>query len=249
MRVDSWGWIVSIVTGLLSGGAVAISLILFEVSSSETYVPNIAWATPPGVAALTILVSLIREAKNRSILEAVTNQLNTLKTIAYQAGQIDLNSIIESGLQSLISQFQDGRANVMLIDTEVSPQVLRIRYHYGMNDAPDLHLLWERREASCGRAWASGKQEKADLSQPNEQELRENWLMKPVNIASTTTVGSIVSIPLRDIRNRDAIIGVLNCDSRQPLPTSGLDNPEFLANMGQHAEFISRLIKLTVGWK
>lgn len=192
-----------------------------------------------------MLVTLLREASSG-------RQAREARKLIYEMGQINLIPFVEDGLKALAGQIRSGRANVMLIQREASPHVLKIHYQYAMDGAPDLHLTWEKREGCCGRAWASGNAEKADLSQASGEALREQWLMKPQNIECTRNIKSIICVPLRDIKKRDKIIGVMSCDSSYALDESGLDDPAFLKKTRGHGETISRLIYLisTVeGWK
>lgn len=237
VRISLSGFLLSAIQGLLAGVPIAISFYLFEAGASGRNIPPLLWAIPPGTALVSIAVSLLREGSSG-------RQAWETRRLAYEMGQINLVPFIEDGLKALAGQVKGGRANVMLIDTETTPHVLKIRYNYGMAGAPDLQLHWEKREGCCGRAWASGNMEKADLSRADREALERRWMMRPQNIECTRDIKSIICVPLRDIRKRDKIVGVMSCDSSYSLSESQLDEPAFLSKVEEHAETISRLIHL-----
>jgi len=133
------------------------------------------------------------------------------------------------------------RANVMLIDEK---EQLYIAYQEGMDSAEDLTLRWEKYVGSCGDAWGSGKQRIADLDSIDETTLEITWKMDAEHRARTSKVKSIISTPIRDIDNRDILIGVLNCDSSETLSRSRLNEEAFRTTMVKYVEIIVGFLRL-----
>ncbi|MFC2045600.1 hypothetical protein ACFLUH_02870 [Chloroflexota bacterium] len=241
-EIGPWGWGVSVLTGILSGVPIVVAFKVFELSSSETNIPTIYWAIPLVLGLVGFGLSLCREVISIEQLQVANNQLDVFRVVAYKMGGIHWELMIRAGLAGITGQYPSRRANVMLINKDANPNVLEIRYHYRMDDTPDLNLKWEKREGCCGKAWADGKQKKADLKESTEQLLKDYWQMNSTNIQCTKDVKSIISIPLRDIKSRDNIIGVINCDSIDPLEVSKLGDDDFINSMEEHAEIISIIL-------
>jgi hypothetical protein len=231
--VSSLGWLLSVSQSVTTGVPIFLSLLLADSKSPGTVQPFM-WGLISVPVLIAFCLSLNREYR--------TKRDRRLEIINSAVEKADFENIVMQTLGFLVDDLQDRRANVMVIQDK-SPQALITKYFHGdSGESPDKNIEWEKFVGCCGKAWGVKKQYFLDLSQLSEEDLRIQLNMSPQQIACTKGLGAVVSTPLRDTKDRNTIIGVLNCDSKKPLSESGFTDIMYLKAFDQHAEIISKLI-------
>lgn len=175
------------------------------------------------VSEMTVRERVERELANRNRELCEANILEALRQAARMMAPAETGA----------------RSNVMLVGGD---NRLFVAYHFNMADAPDHGLRLDRYQGCAGHAWALGDQASADLQGVPNSELRMSWKLSPAQISLTREIRSMISTPVRDPRNRDAVVGVFSVDSDQSLATTRFDSEETAEEALKVAEVLSRLL-------
>jgi hypothetical protein len=132
----------------------------------------------------------------------------------HEIARTAIQNILELALRSVEAQdgVGDYRANIMLVENSK----LVIRFHYRMDDAPDLNVQFEKNQGCAGQSWGSGGQRCADLRQA-QKEGGPSWNLTSAQEAVTSHLGAVLSTPIFNPQNHQDILGVFNIDSQHSL--------------------------------
>lgn len=132
-----------------------------------------------------------------------------------------IEQILELAMKGVATELdkdiENYRTNIMLIESNK----LVIRFHHGMENAPDLNIELEKHQGCAGQVWGSGEQMAADLP-PNSSAVGPSWNLTREQEKVTSELRSILSTPIFDPENSQKVLGVFNIDSKLCLSEAGL---------------------------
>lgn len=127
------------------------------------------------------------------------------------------------------------RVNIMATKFNINPfkgrhnffkKCLFIKYHYNMDGHEDLNVILHPGRGVAGKAY---KENSPKIGDTTLMDLpgADDWNLTQAEKALTKEIKSLVSIPIRDDKNKYKVLGVLNVDSTDELHKTPFRNKEF----------------------